>query len=118
MTLESAALACSRATPPVSLSSAVVAQVETNISQFFRQRAQAVLQLCYPPIDTLHRRDVGLIARSIVAQASGVRRAIDYAQQAIAERCTGHATPATLRPKTPRSSPWPDPFTRPTCGTA
>jgi hypothetical protein len=91
MTLESAALACGRAVPPGSLSSALVAQVKTNINQFFRLRAQAVLEWCYPSIDTPHRRDVGLIAQSIVAQASGVRRAIDYAQQAIAERCAGHA---------------------------
>ena len=89
--LEMAALACSRATPPGSLSSALVAQVKSNLNQFFRLRAQAVLQWCDPPSDTPHRRDVSLIARAIVAQASGVRRAVDYAQQAIAELCTGRS---------------------------
>ncbi len=44
MTLESAALVCSRAVPPSSLSSALVAQIKPNINQFFRLRAQAVLQ--------------------------------------------------------------------------
>ena len=89
--LEMAALACSRAQPPGSLSSALVAQVKSNLNQFFRLRAQAVLQWCDPPSDTPHRRDVSLIARAIVAQASGVRRAVDYAQQAIAELCTGRS---------------------------
>jgi len=91
MSLEKAALACSRAKPPGSLSSALVAQVKSNLIQFFRLRAQAVLPWCEPPRDTPHRRDVSLIARAIVAQASGVRRAFDYAQQAIAELCTGRS---------------------------
>ena len=89
--LETAALACSRAKPPGSLSSALVAQVKSNLIQFFRLRAQAVLPYCDPPLDTPHRRDVSLIARAIVAQASGVRRAVDYAQQAIAELCAGRS---------------------------
>ena len=84
MTLETAALACSRARPPGSLSSALVAQVKSNlrVNQFFHLRAQAVLQRCDPPLDTPHRRDVSLITRAIIAQAAGVRwgRAADYAQ--------------------------------------
>ncbi len=95
MTLESAALACSRSTPPGFLSSALVdsEQVKTNLNQYVCLRAQAVLRWCDPLPDTPHRRDVGLIARSIVARlgADGIHRAVDYAQHGIAERCTGHA---------------------------
>jgi hypothetical protein len=90
-TLEASALACSRSTPPGSLSPALVAQVKSNLIQFFRLRAEAVLPWCTPPSGTPHHGDVALIARAIVAQYVGIRRAFDYAQQAIAELCAGRA---------------------------
>ena len=82
-------MACNRTKPPGSLSPALVAQVKSNLVQFFRLRAEAVLPWCNPPAITPHLRDVSLIARAIVSQYTGIRRAFDYAQQAIAELCAG-----------------------------
>ncbi len=88
-TLEAAALACSRATPPGALSPALVAQIKANLVQFFRLRAEAVLPWCSPPAGTPQARDVSLIARAIVHQYLGIKRAFDYALQAISEVCAG-----------------------------
>ena len=93
--LEAAVITCNRTQPPGSLSPALVAQCKANIVQFFRLRAEALLEWCQPPAGTPHRQDVALIAGAIVSQYSGVRRALDYAQQAIAELCAGrHNDPA------------------------
>ena len=82
-------MACNSTKPPGSLSPALVAQVKSNLIQFFRLRAEAVLPWCNPPAVTPHLRDVSLIARAIVSQYTCIRRAFDYAQQAIAELCAG-----------------------------
>jgi hypothetical protein len=87
--LEAAVLTCNRTTPPGSLSPALVSQIKSNTIQFFRLRAEAVLPWCYPAAGTPHHLDVGIIARAIVSQFTGVRRAFDYAQQAISEMCAG-----------------------------
>ena len=93
--LEAAVITCNRTQPPGSLSPALVAQCTANIVQVFRLRAEAILEWCQPPAGTPHRQDVALIAGAIVSQYSGVRRALDYAQQAIAELCAGrHNDPA------------------------
>ena len=95
-TMEAAVAACNRAQPPGALSPALVAQVKSNIVQFFRLRAEAVLPWCNPPAGTPHYQDVALIARAIVSQFGGVRRALDYAQQAIAELCAGRLGDAPM----------------------
>jgi hypothetical protein len=95
-TMETAVAACNRAQPPGSLSPALVAQVKSNITQFFHLRAEAILPWCNPPAGTPHLQDVALIARAIVSQYAWVRRALDCAQQAIAELCAGRLGDAQM----------------------
>jgi rubredoxin len=95
-TLESAVAACNRAQPPGSLSPALTAQIRSNIIQFFRLRAETILPWCHPSAGTPHHQDVTLIARAIVSQYSGVRRALDYAQKAVSELCAGRHGEAQL----------------------
>ena len=94
--LESAVAACNRAQPPGALSPALSAQIRSNIVQFFRLRAETILPWCHPSAGTPHHQDVALIARAIVSQYSGVRRALDYAQKAVAELCAGRHGEAQL----------------------
>ena len=85
--LETTFAACSRSTPHGALSPALVAQLRTNMVNFFRLRAELVLPFVRPSPDTPHAGDVATIARSIVAQYSGVQRVLDYSLQSIAELC-------------------------------
>ena len=85
--LETSYRNCCRVAPHGALSPALIAQVKTNIINFFRLRAGSLLPWTTPPPTTPHAAGVAIIARSIVAQHHAVRRCFDYALQAIAETC-------------------------------
>ena len=85
--LEAAYRNCCRSVPHGALSPALVAQIKTNVINFFRLRAEALLPWIKPPPATPHAGGVAIIARSMVAQHHAIRRCFNYALQAIAEAC-------------------------------
>ncbi len=71
--LETTFASCSRSTQHWALSPSLVAQLWTNIVNFFRLRAKLALPFVQPRANSLHAGDVSTIARSIVEQYSGVQ---------------------------------------------
>jgi hypothetical protein len=114
--LETTFASCSRSTPHGALSPALVAQLRTNIVNFFRLRAELVLPFAQPSANTPHACDVSTITRAIVAQYSGVQRALEYAFQSIAELCA--ARPCDPQVENASLMAWSAPSSRLTSATA